>query len=50
MAQEEEIERVGDIAGRLGNNWVTGDTQENDLRNLVRIEVSLQGLEGHCKL
>lgn len=48
--RDEEIERAGDIAGRLGNNWVTGDPQENDLRDIVRIEVSLQGQEGHRKL
>lgn len=48
--REEKRERAEEIASRLENNWVTCDPQENDLRDLVRMEVILQGLEGHCEL
>lgn len=48
--REEKRERAEEIASRLENNWVTHDPQENDLRDLVRMEVILQGLEEHCEL
>lgn len=41
--RDEEIERAGDIAGRLGNNWVTGDPQENDRSQWCRVERVLGG-------
>lgn len=43
-------ERAEAIADRLGNNLVTGVSREKDLRGSVRMEVSMQGQDGHWEL